>query len=247
MDEIELYRLMLTKDPASHVFLYLAEALMERGMYTEAIETCTSGLRLHPHDLRSRVILGFSCLRNGDLDRAETELLKAKKMLEINAVIYEALAELYERKGLTENAAFFRKRYQALHSEEDSEPAKSPTAPPPEQEEVATVTMAELYLQQGHLEKAATVYRKILETAPETPGIEERLAELQKKIGAPRRRKRLINALEGWLGNIHERARARTTVRDESPPELDPEELASFLRRWTQETRSPGAGTTVGR
>jgi len=79
MDELELYQQMMSKDPSSQIFVYLAEALLENEMYKEAIETCVNGLRLRPHELRARVILGVSYLRTGELDRAESELLRAKK------------------------------------------------------------------------------------------------------------------------------------------------------------------------
>ena len=39
MDELEVYQQMMSKDPSSQVFVYLAEALWEREMYEEAIET----------------------------------------------------------------------------------------------------------------------------------------------------------------------------------------------------------------
>lgn len=121
MDELKLYQQMMSKDPSSQVFVYLAEALLEREMYDEAIETCINGLRLRPHDLRARVILGLSCLRTGELDRAESELLKAKEMLEINTVIYQALAELYEKKGNTELAENYRQLFEAIHPSETAE------------------------------------------------------------------------------------------------------------------------------
>lgn len=121
MDELKLYQQMMSKDPSSQVFVYLAEALLEREMYDEAIETCINGLRLRPHDLRARVILGLSCLRTGELDRAESELLKAKEMLEINTVIYQALAELYEKKGNAELAENYRQLFEAIHPSETAE------------------------------------------------------------------------------------------------------------------------------
>jgi tetratricopeptide (TPR) repeat protein len=177
MDEVELYKQMLTRDPTSQAFVYLAEAFFERKMYGEAIETCVNGLRLTPHNLRARVVLGLSYLQTDQLDRAETELLKAKEMLEINAVAYNALADLYDKKGAPEQAAWYRTLFQRLHPPETDAEGVEPAAqgePEPEEEEepeVATVTMAELYVQQGQLEKAAAVYRRILETAPGTVGV----------------------------------------------------------------------------
>jgi hypothetical protein len=39
MDELEVYQQMMSKDPSSQVFVYLAESLWEREMYEEAIES----------------------------------------------------------------------------------------------------------------------------------------------------------------------------------------------------------------
>ena len=121
MDELDLYQQMMSKDPSSQVYVYLAEALLERKMYGEAIETCVNGLRLRPHDLRARVILGLSYLRTGELERAESELLKAKEMLEINTVTYRALAELYDEKGDLEQSDRYRQLFEAIHSPETGE------------------------------------------------------------------------------------------------------------------------------
>jgi len=214
MDEVELYRQMLTKDPSSQVFVYLAEALFERSMYTEAIEICLNGLRLHPHDLRARVILGLSYLRSEKLDRAESELLRAKEILEINMATYQGLAELYERRGDQERSSLYRRLYDAFQAPEAvaaTEPEESPQIEPEielpaeEEPEVATVTMAELYAQQGHLDKAAAVYRTLLETSPESPEILERLAELERKAKTAETNAKLAAMLEKLCDNLKKR------------------------------------------
>ena len=152
MDEIELYRQIMSKDPSSQAFVYLAEGLWERKMYAEAIETCVNGLRLHPHDLRARVILGLSYLRTDELDLAEYELLKAKEMLEINTVTYQALAELYDKKGETDLAVRYRQLFRAILTpglaEVETEAVEPkiesfPEKIEQEEAEVATVTMAD--------------------------------------------------------------------------------------------------------
>jgi len=214
MDEVELYRQMLTKDPSSQVFVYLAEALFERSMYTEAIETCLNGLRLHPHDLRARVILGLSYLRTEKLDRAESELLRAKEILEINMAAYQGLAELYERKGDEEMSSLYRRLYELIQSPEAvaaAEPEGSPQIEPEvelpaeEEPEVATLTMAELYTQQGHLDKAAAVYRTLLETSPESPEVATRLAELERKAKTADMNATLVTMLERLRDNLKNR------------------------------------------
>jgi len=235
MHEVELYRQMLTKDPSSQVFVYLAEALFEEAMYAEAIETCLNGLRLHPHDLRARVILGLSYLKTDNLDRAESELLKAKELLEINTATYQGLAELYERKGDGEKSSLYRKLYQAVQFPETlaaGEPEASAQieleveAPAEEEVEVATVTMAELYAQQGHLDKAAAVYRSILEISPETPEVPERLAELERKAKAAEDNAKLVSMLERLCDNLRNRPTTGVAPISASEDDAGPEKLA---------------------
>jgi len=248
MDEVELYRQMLTKDPSSQVFVYLAEALFERSMYTEAMETCLNGLRLHPHDLRARVILGLSYLRTDNLDRAESELLRAKEVLEINTSTYQGLAELYERRGNEEKSSLYRRLYQAIQSPETiaaGEPETSPQLEPEvkepaeEEVEVATVTMAELYAQQGHLDKAAAVYRRILETSPETPEVAGRLADLEREGKAAEINAKLVSMLEKLCDNLKNRPTTGAAPGSASGGDVDPEKLVTVGR-----TRAQGEGSS---
>jgi tetratricopeptide (TPR) repeat protein len=59
------------------------------------------------------------------------------------------------------------------------------TAPEPA-EAFVTETMAELYIQQGHLDSALDIYRKLVEQRPEEPELHERLRALEDRIfGAP--------------------------------------------------------------
>ena len=241
MDELEVYQQMMSKDPSSQVFVYLAEALWEREMYEEAIEICTNGLRLRPHDLRARVILGLSYLRIGALDSAETELLKAKEMLEINTVIYRNLAELYDKKGDSEQAFHYQKLFEAIHPSAVAEVETEADEPGSESlarealsedaEMMDTVTLAELYEQQGHVDKAIEVYRKILETSPETEEVEARLAELEKRIGEPQGGRTLISVLEAWQSKLREKAASESMPPPSTPPSLSPEKLSAFMRK----------------
>jgi len=244
MDEVELYRQMLTKDPSSQVFVFLAEALFERSMYPEAIETCLNGLRLHPHDLRARVILGLSYLQTDNLDRAESELLRAKKVLEINTATYQGLAELYDRKGDQDKSSLYRRLYHAVQSPETmagGEPEASPQiepeaeAPAEEEAEVATVTMAELYAQQGHQDKAAAVYRRILETSPETPEVAERLAELERKGKTTEINAKLVAMLEKLCDNLKNRPTTGAAPVSGSGGDVDPERLVTVGRTRAQQ------------
>jgi pentatricopeptide repeat protein len=243
MDEIELYRQIISKDPCSQAFVYLAEALWESKMYTEAIETCVNGLRLHPHDLRARVILGLSYLRTGELDLAEAELLKAEEMLEINSVTYQALAEIYDQQGDTDQASRYRQLFEAIFSPavakveaEAAEPEIESLSGKVEQEDdgVATVTMAELYVKQGHLEEAIEVYRRILRRNPETEGVVDRLAELKEKLGKAKTARTLLLILETWQNKLQEGATAESASPPAEAVGIDPEKLAAIVQNYVK-------------
>lgn len=248
MDEIELYRQIMSKDPSSQAFVYLAEALWERGMYTEAVETCVNGLRLHPHDLRARVILGLSCLRNGEPDRAETELLKAKEMLEINAVTYQALAEVYDDRGDTEQAARYRQLFETIHSLETAEVETEAAEPEVEslseeviegEREVATVSMAELHAEQGRLSEAIEMYRTILQSSPETEGVEDRLAELEKEVDADQAARTVLTILEAWQNKLQNPVTTGTPSSSPEPTGIDPKKLATLVQNYLEKSRAP--------
>ena len=241
MDELDLFQQMMSKDPSSQVYVYLAEALLEREMYGEAIETCVNGLRLRPHDLRARVILGLSYLRTEELERAESELLKAKEMLEINTVTYRALAELYDQKGDLKQSGRYRQLFEAIHAPEtgeaETEVAETESKPvdeeiPEEDTEVATATMAELYEEQGHLDKAAEVYRNILETSPETEGVEAKLADLEKRITDAKVSSTLLSILESWQSGLQERDTQEGSEPLSTSSGIDPEKLGAFVKSY---------------
>ena len=241
MDELELYQQMMSKDPSSQVFVYLAEALLEHEMYKEAIETCVNGLRLRPHDLRARVILGVSFLRTGELDRAESELLKAKEMLEINTVTYRALAELYEKKGDSESAERYRRLFETIHPTEaetigtEKEEAYSETAADqvqPEKTEMSTITMAQLYEEQGHLKEAVEVYRKIFDASPETEGVEDKLADLERRVGEGQVKRNLLAILELWQKNMQDKIAGEKPSPSSGSSGIDPEKIAAFMKKY---------------
>jgi hypothetical protein len=79
--------------------------------------------------------------------------------------------------------------------------------------EIATKTLAEIYLKQGDLQKAYEIYKILSEKDPSDPEIRNRLNELDQKLTTsllsaqplPRSREEKIRFLEKWLAHIQER------------------------------------------
>lgn len=82
---------------------------------------------------------------------------------------------------------------------------------------IMTKTLAEIYLQQGHLQDAYEIYRALSEKDPSNIEIQKRLNELKKNLGlssssiqpSPRSTEEKIDLLEGWLANIRERKKRK--------------------------------------
>ncbi len=79
--------------------------------------------------------------------------------------------------------------------------------------EIATKTLAEIYLQQGDLEKAYEIYKTLATQNPSDSQIQNRLKELNQKRSSLHRaeaplfhtKEERIRLLEQWLANIRKR------------------------------------------
>jgi hypothetical protein len=80
-------------------------------------------------------------------------------------------------------------------------------------ERMTTKTLAEIYLQQGHLQEAYEIYKALAEKDPFDAEIQERLEELREKLDPsppsgspiPLSSEEKIRPLEKWLANIRKR------------------------------------------
>lgn len=78
---------------------------------------------------------------------------------------------------------------------------------------MVTKTMAELYLQQGHLQEAYEIYKALAEKDPFDLEIQDRVKELKAKLhpssppkfSYPLSMEERIRYLEKWLSNIRKR------------------------------------------
>jgi tetratricopeptide (TPR) repeat protein len=96
---LEDLRRRVQKDPASIAFAQLAEECRRAGQFQEAVDTCRSGLSIHPGYLSARVTLGRALAELGQLDEAQAEFEFVLKNAPENLAAIRGLAEIHYRRG----------------------------------------------------------------------------------------------------------------------------------------------------
>ena len=92
--------------------------------------------------------------------------------------------------------------------------------------------MAQLYEEQGHLKEAVEVYRKIFEASPETEGVEDKLADLERRVGEGQVKRNLLAILELWQKNMQDKIGAEKPSPSPGPSGIDPEKIAAFMKKY---------------
>jgi len=216
-------------------FLTDAEDLFRNRLYAEAAEAAESRLRDHPADLDAKVVLCRALIGMERLQEAVRCLGEIEEAILGFSRVYASLGDLCRRKGLRDEAVAYYRKFVAIHphssiTEEvngcldellkETSPAKTvggEDAEAPLASDFQTVTMADLYVRQGHLDEALDLLEKILQKDQEDPQAARLIAEVREKMAARRmeatrkeRDPRLIEELQRWLNNI-ERMRSHGT------------------------------------
>jgi tetratricopeptide (TPR) repeat protein len=211
-------------DKSRGVFVRLAQAYLAANRGADAVQICREGLAVHPASIDGRHLLARALVNQGEAEAAEKVLLEAVEFLVEKAEVLGTLARLYDRQGQADKARLTASAYLALNPDDQEirgilgpGPAKTDQQPaaPGRAEPAPTATLAELYYNQGHLDQARQMYRRLLETEPDNDLYRTRLAELelgQKGPGVeappeiealsqlpPEVKKEVVSVLEDWL------------------------------------------------
>lgn len=141
------------EDPTSIVFASLAEFFLGVEKTDEAVRLCLEGLHHHPEFVSGRLVLAKAFLQKGEYQRAKSEL---RRVLE-KVPNQEKAKELLNLIGV-------REREKVV-----------PNAPPRWQ----TLTMAKIFVAQGHFNQAREVYQSILAHDPANEEARRGLEHLQ--------------------------------------------------------------------
>jgi cellulose synthase operon protein C len=111
---VEKYEQILNQDPGSMVFVELSKALIDRGEYVRAIDTCKKGIEHHPDSIVGRVLWGKALIHAGHPADAMEQFDKAVSIERDNPHAYNLIGEVLLHRGLYRSAIPILKRAVSL-------------------------------------------------------------------------------------------------------------------------------------
>ena len=200
--EITELKNKLEDDPDSLVFAPLADAYRKAGNLNEAFFICKKGLEKHPTYTSARVVLGRIYQEQGKSEDAVSEFKKVLEVDSENLMAHSLLGSICIEKGDFQAAIEEYQKILSLNPDDDSAQASLKQAIEkaagdqkkqeliPEKkiieadgkispkENTTSLTIAELYLKQGHLDKAIEVFQEILAKDPQNLMIRQKLSDV---------------------------------------------------------------------
>jgi len=223
------------------IFLYEAEQLLQSRKLPEAFSLAMERLNIFPHDADAYVVLCSVLIAMGKIGEAREALTEWGEIISNMSRAYERIGDVFRQKGFYQDAADCYEKLLALHPEaqkareiiekmstlsEQDNPAQ------PEDDlqiifeknisepELMTLTMADLYIQQGHFPEAIKILQEIIAKDPQNQEAIQKLDFLKSSLFSDedqarrkQSREKTIQTLSLWLKNI-ERLRTNASGRE---------------------------------
>ena len=209
-------------------FLLEAEEHLRRDNLTEALNLAAERLRDIPTDAAALGIYCDALISMGRIEDARKVLREVPKIIDGLNLVFERAGDACREKGLHREAATCYEKFLSLRPDTErardiigkmafleQEDILSPENDLPDNEnnaaekEFFTVTMAQLYMKQGHIEDAETVLEKIIKRESDNEEAINmldslRLSRLSTSADVKKNssENNLIKILTGWLKNI---------------------------------------------
>ncbi len=166
-------------------FVDQAKDLLQHNKFSEALNLAEARLARLPLDVDARAITGNVLIGMGRVDEAKDVLLEVEEIISGLSLIYVRMGDIYGEKGFYRDAVICYQKYISLNPNsnkakevvgkiallEQEEPLITDMDSTDEDNtlkpEFYTVTLADLYIKQGHFKMAAEVLEKILKKEPE--------------------------------------------------------------------------------
>ncbi|MFB3924683.1 MAG: tetratricopeptide repeat protein [Syntrophales bacterium] len=207
-------------------FLSLAEVYLKQNLFQVVLDMARDRLNSAPNEVDARIVL-YRALVGLKRDEEASGILKDIESDFLRwSPVYELLGDVCCRRGLKEEAKRYYEIFELLNpgSSRHGEIAErmeslaeaDPQSKEPDSKEYTpeissdfrTVTMAELFIRQGHPDTARQILEEILKTDPGNESVLEKLREAETMLNQGRtgevsgKREAVIRELNAWLGKI---------------------------------------------
>ena len=208
-------------------FLCQAEDLLKQNLLPEALSLAKEQLKCEPSDIEGYLVVGRALLEMGEIDKTRGMLTDLGQMISALSLVYVRMADLYLEKGYKNDAAFCYRKFLSMnpssrqakdgadklaflekqeYQKDDIDDYGIDNLPKPD---FFTMTLAELYIKQGHLQMAGQVLEEMTKREPENTNAATMLAAVKAaiisiKTGVATQDDPnvLVETLSCWLQNI---------------------------------------------
>lgn len=200
--------------------------LLRQNLLPEALNLAQEQRRINPLDVEVHILVGKILIHLGEFDKARDILRQVDQIIAELSFVYARMADIFSEKGLKSDAAVCYRKFTNLNpisqqaaeiaeklaffekqelEESDADEPGMGNIPKPE---FITMTLADLYIKQGHLQMARDVLAEIVRREPDNIIATGRLDSIN-AASKPKTRNAehgehdfLVDTLSGWLANI---------------------------------------------
>jgi len=201
--------------------------LLKQNLLSEALTMAKEQSRRDPLDVEAHVLVGKILIRLGEFENARELVTQLDQTISELSFIYARMADIYNEKGLKSDAAICYRKFISLNpiSQQAAEIAEKLTFFEKEESEVSgtddsdienipkpefiTMTLANLYIKQGHLQMAKDVLAAIIKREPGNIDAAAKLDSVKVAMSKEKTGRtehddpdKLVDTLSGWLANI---------------------------------------------
>lgn len=201
--------------------------LLKQNLLPEALRLAQEQCRINPLDVEAHVLVGKILIRLGEYDKAREMVKQLDQTISELSFVYARMADIFSEKGLKSDAAICYRKFTNLNpisqqaaeiaekltffEEQESEESGTDDSgmeniPKPE---FITMTLANLYIKQGHLQMAREVLTEIIKREPGNINATAMLDSIKTVMSKTKTRSAehdnpdiLVDTLSGWLANI---------------------------------------------
>lgn len=203
-------------------FLAEMEEYLGRNELQAALSLAQERLEKRPGDLEARIVICRVQLLQGSLDEAREMLKDTEQIIASLSHVYASIGEICLKRGMREAAEGYYEKFRALNpgsspawgipkgldegeelrgTDGEGETEGDEAVPP----DFQTVTLAELYIRQGHFRPAEEVLEKIIDKDPQNEKAAALLTEVREQlrgtVSTPPDTG-VVAELSHWLDNI---------------------------------------------